>query len=367
MADIFDYLNWRGDIPFSQVPPTPVDGLIFSALVYIDFADIVQPDLNSPISLSKAAEAFLSMPETISRVRVKADLRLLEQAAQAPRFRDVKLSFYRNIYLPEEQTQFAAMVFSLDDGTDFLAFRGTDYSLVGWKEDFNMSFQDSVPAQREAERFTEDFAALATRPLHLGGHSKGGNLAVFAGARCAPHVQQRIRTIYNFDGPGFTEYMMGDAGYLRMVPKIQTYIPQSSIIGMLLEHEEPYTVIKSSQVGILQHELYSWDVMGGDFIHVEEVSAANKLADQTVKDWVANLSRQERSRLVDALYEILSSGGADTVDDLIQPKYIRAILKALNTNTDARKLLTGELIQFLRSAGETVKRLHGPQEKLPSP
>lgn len=354
MADLFDYLQWRGDIPFSQVPTTPVDNLIFSALVYIDFGGIVGEELTRSVPLKTAAEEFFALPDRESRIRVKNDIKLLQAISQTRRFRDVRLTFYRNRLIPEEQTQFAAISFLLPDGSAFLAFRGTDYSLVGWKEDFNMSFQDTVPAQREALAYTQEFAGKMPMIMRLGGHSKGGNLAVFAAAKAGYAIQHRIITIYNNDGPGFTEYLMGDPGYLAVVPKIRTYIPESSVIGILLEHEEDYRVIKSRQLGPLQHELYSWEIMGGDFIYTEELSDESKFLDKAIKSWIKDMTKEERGHFIDTVYEMLSASGASTVQELIQPQNVLSFFRQWNTDDRTRRLLTGELTEFLKAAGSAL-------------
>jgi len=277
-------------------------------------------------------------------------LPLLQAAAKSSRFQNTRLGFYRSKLLEQEQSQFAAMACMLSDGTAFLAFRGTDNTLIGWKEDFNMSFCDSIPAQREAAAYTNDFAMQWPVLLHLGGHSKGGNLAVYAGAKQDDNIQKRILGIYNLDGPGFTDSMMGDRGYLTMVPKIRTYIPESSIIGILFEHEEAYSVIKSRQIGLLQHEPYSWDIMGGDFIHVKEMSAGSQFADRTIKNWIKGMTDQEREAFVEAVFELLSAGGASQVSDLLQPKNIRAFFKALKANTQTQQLLAEEFLEILHAA-----------------
>ena len=350
MADLFDYLDWRGELSFQQVPPNAVDALIFSVLSYIDLHGIVRYDDSHPVPLHVAATAFLGLGNATDRARVKSDLVLLEKAAASPRFRDVRLAFYRSKLIPEEETQFAAVTFLLDDGTAFLTFRGTDNTLVGWKEDFNMSFQDSIPAQREALAYTEEVALAIPAILRLGGHSKGGNLAVFAAAKTSATIQSRIAEVFNLDGPGFTDSLMGNAGYIHMVPKIRTYIPESSIIGILLEHEEPYTVIRSRQVGALQHEPYSWEVMGGSFITKEEISSGSRFVHRTVKDWISDMSDEDRSTFVDTMYTLLSAGGASNVGELLHPKNIQAAFRALNTNEQAKKLLSEEFLEFLKSA-----------------
>ena len=362
MADMFEYLRWRGDLLFADVPLNSVDSLVFSTLVYCDFAGIVQEDGQHPVPLHVAAEAFLNLPDPEERVRVKNDLRLLQAAAETARFRDVTLSFYRSILIPEAETQFAAMVFGLPDGTYFLAFRGTDYSLTGWKEDFNMSFSDSVPAQRAAAAYTEEFASGMPVLLRLGGHSKGGNLAVYAAAKAQENVRRRILSVYNLDGPGFTEKLLADPGYLAIVPKVRTIIPESSIIGILLEHEGDYTVISSRQVGILQHEPYSWEIMAGDFIRVKQMSGHTQFVDRTIKNWIQDMSKEERSAFVEALFGLLSAGGAGTVQDLLHPKNIRSFFSTLKSDEPTKKLLTAEFTELLKAAVSALPRYSKEQE-----
>lgn len=357
MDDLFEYIKWRGDIPFSQVPPTPVDAVIFCELVYIRFDGIVSDDLAHPVFLRDAAKAFLEKPEAERECRTRLDEKLLTAAAESVRFGSAGLAFYRDIHIPEEETQFAAIAFLLDDGSAFLAFRGTDYTLTGWKEDFNMSFQDSIPAQREALAYTQAFTEVWPVILRLGGHSKGGNIAVYAAAKSTQEVQQRILAVYNNDGPGFTESLMGDPGYLAMVPRIKTYIPQSSIIGMLLEHEEPYTVIKSNMAGILQHDIYSWEVAGGDFVHVEEVTEESRFIDGTIKRWVADMDKQERSNLVDKVFGLLGAGGKDQLIDLLHPMSIAATVRQFTSDESLRELLANTFQELQQAALETHQEM----------
>jgi hypothetical protein len=350
MDDLFEYLKWRGDLPLSQVPLTPVDALILSELSYLKLDGIVPDTPARTISLSEASAQFLALPEKEQICRTKLDVKLLKACAETERFHRAQLTFFRNLFIPEEETQFAAVSFLLDDGTAFLSFRGTDYSLVGWKEDFNMSFADSIPAQREALRYTQEFAAGYPLLLRLGGHSKGGNVAVYAAAKADTVLQSRILAVYNNDGPGFTDALMGDPGYLAMVPKIHTYIPQSSIIGMLLEHEEPYTVVKSSLVSILQHECYSWEVKGGDFVRVDEITDHSRFIDSTLKRYLAENSKAERSAFVDTVFDLLGGSGADQLFDLLHPKHIGAMIKTLGSDEKKRTYLLEECQQLLRSA-----------------
>lgn len=357
MASIFDYLKWRGDLLFTQDAPNAVDALIFSGLTYLCYGGSVEESPEVSITLREAADEFLAMENCEERARFKTDIQLLIAAAETERFGLTKITMYRDLLIPEQETQFAAMTFLLDDGTAFLAFRGTDDSLIGWKEDFNMSFQQTVPAQRLAVQYTREVALEHVVPLRLGGHSKGGNLAVFAAARSSPMIQSRILEVYNNDGPGFTDYLMGDPGYIAMVPRIKTYIPQSSVIGMLLEHEEPYSVIKSRQVGILQHDFYSWEVMGREFIHMQEVSSGSQMLDTTIKTWFSQMSNQERSQLVDVMFTLLGTGGVENAWDIFHPKNIRNYLKTLSNDENLRRVLSTEFQSFIDVAKKTKQQM----------
>ena len=150
---------------------------------------------------------------------------------------------------------------------------------------------------------------------------------------------------------------MGDPGYLAMVPRIKTYIPQSSIIGMLLEHEEPYTVVKSSLAGILQHDIYSWEVAGGDFVHVEEVTAESRFIDGTIKRWVADMDKAERSNLVDKVFGLLGAGGKDQLIELLHPASIAASVKQLTSDESLRDLLANTLQELRQAAVETHQEM----------
>lgn len=368
MTNMFDYLTWRGDLTFSQVRPNPVDALIFSTLAYVFYGDKAKAEPSQAMTLGECAAEFFTLENLEDRVRVKKDMDLLRAAAATTRFGQTRLCMYENRFLPEQETQFAAMTFLLDDGTMFVVYRGTDNSLVGWKEDFNMTFQQSIPAQRLAQEYIRRAAQSAEAPIRVAGHSKGGNLAVFAAARCSPQVRARILEVYNNDGPGFTKYMMGDPGYLEVVPRIHTFVPQSSVIGMLLEHEEPYQVLRSSSVGIMQHDPYSWEVVGPDFVHVEGITGSSQFMDATIKNWFASMTNQERNQLVEEMYALLSTGTAEHASDVFQPKNILTYAKTLSGDADMRHLLSEEfqgLITAARKAYTTMssKSLSAGKEK----
>jgi len=354
VADMFDYIQWRGDIPFSKMGVNPVDALVFSTLSYIDFEGIAADVPDVGVKLSYAAEMFLSQEELKNRIRVKSDINLLRAAASSERFGKARITFYRKILDFEKETQFAAMTFLLNDGTAMLTYRGTDFNLIGWKEDFNMTFQESIPAQEEALRYLNEYAAKTNARMRLVGHSKGGNIAVYAAARADEKIQERIIEVHNQDGPGFTESLMGNPGYIAMVPKIKTFIPQSSIVGMLLEHEEPYTVIKSKNIGAMQHDPYSWEVMGPDFIYLQEVTEQSKFVDRAIKTWLESMTKDERSRFADAVFDTLEASGASRTWDLLKLKNIKSVIKEFSEDEEKRKIITDELEDFAQILKDSI-------------
>lgn len=355
MADMFDYLSWRGDIRFAQLPINPVDALIFSTLSYIQFQNIVPETAKQWIRLKDAAEILFTAENPEALCRVPQDAEFLHAAAKTARFGNVGMTLYRDILVPEEETQFAAVTFIMDDGTVYIAFRGTDHSLAGWKEDFNMSFREQIPAQRLALEYLRDFAAVSRAPIWIGGHSKGGNLAVYSAAKSDHLVRSRIIEIFNQDGPGFSEAMMSDPGYRAILPKIRTFVPQSSVIGMLLEHEEPYTVIKSSQAGLMQHDPYSWEVLGANFILLDELTDNSLFLDKTFKNWLAGMSSEDRSAFFDTVFDLLGAGGADQVQELLHPDSVRSFFRSLKSDEKSRHILSSELRSLLTAAKEAYQ------------
>ena len=353
MADMFDYLSWRGDIRFSQLGMNNVDALIFSSLAYVRYEGVVPEDPRLAAPLRTVAKTILALPEPETRSRVPEDLELLRAAAETERYGRVSVTGYQTVFDPAEETQFAALSFLLDDGSAFLAFRGTDNTLVGWKEDFNMTFQESVPAQRLAQEYVCRLAAVHSGPMYLGGHSKGGNLAVYAGAKCPEEIQNRLIQVFNHDGPGFTEAMMSDPGYLRIIPRVRTLVPQSSVFGMLLEHEEAYTVIRSRSVGVFQHDPYSWEIMGPAFIPVEDRTADSRFLDRTFRTWLAGMTPEERNEFFDAVFDLLMMENASRPRDLMRPQHLRTLLRTMQMDEEKRRLIASVLIDLVESARNT--------------
>lgn len=356
MGSLFDYLAWRGDLPLERVPLGPVDALALAVLSYVRFDGLLPAGEGEPVSLKRAAEGYLALPpDRRGRCRTDRDPALLQALARAPRFSAMELTHPADRFVPREETQFAALTVLPGDGSAFLAFRGTDGTLVGWKEDFNLSFLDVIPAQLAAAEYIQQLARVFPGPLVLGGHSKGGNLAIAGASLCPGKVRDRVRRVYSFDGPGFTGYLLSRPGYQELRTRIRTFVPKSSVVGLLLGHEEPHTVVDSCQEGLFQHDPYSWQIMGPDFVRLEEVTPGSRMIDRALKSWLAGLTSQQRETVADTLYELLSSGDAKTVKQALEPQNLAAALRAA-LDADPRDLLT-LASSLARLAGAALRAL----------
>jgi hypothetical protein len=313
MTNIFDYIRWRGDLSFHQSAFNPVDNIILTHLSYLPFDGIVPtPDEKNTISIADAAKMIAAVlarkPEAFDDVLVcKEDPALLAALGSCERYKHLKLSGYVNQIDLKQEKQFSALTIMTGDRSSLIAYRGTDNTLVGWKEDFNMSFSTAVPAQKEAVIYLEKMAGQFRGKLRIGGHSKGGNLAVYAAAFCEKKVQYRITAIYSNDAPGFSREVIISSGYQAIKKRVHSFIPQSSIIGMLFEHDDDYTVVKSTQTGIMQHDIYSWEISHNDVIRLDTVTQGSHFVDRTLKEWIGGMNKEQRQRFSDALYDILSS------------------------------------------------------------
>lgn len=349
MANLFDYITWRGDLSFRQDGINAVDAMLFSNLAYIRLGGSAQSNPDKPMALREAAEEFFLLPDCGERCRYESDLQQFHAAADSSRFGSLKIVEYLEDYDEIEEIQFAAATFLLDDGGIVISFRGTDRTLVGWKEDFNMTYQKNVPAQRNAVLYVRRLARKYPGPIYLCGHSKGGNLAVYAAAKCGQEYEARIACVYNMDGPGFTEYMLHDADYQAIVPKIHTFIPQSSMVGLMMERLEPVTIVHSSQIGILQHDPITWSVKGKEPVQVSELTADSVFMQKTLRFWLSSMDEAERESFVNTLYSALTSGNATKATELLHPKNLRSFAHYINTDEEAKETLAKHF-QGLRNA-----------------
>lgn len=364
MGNIMDYLAWRGDLSFDKSEFCEVDGLALSVLSYVNFRGILSGKQGEQMPLGEACRLFFekyTKEEILSQLlSIKMAAFVMEKMVQTERFGDILLSHYVDRVDVSQEKQFAAVTIHLPGqaGTSYVSFRGTDDSVVGWKEDFNMCFKDSVPAQEEAVVYLEKAAEYTTGALIVGGHSKGGNLAVYASVHASPAVQERIHQVYNHDGPGFTGDMLEKEEYKKIRERITTIIPESSIVGMLLEHEEEYHVVKSSATGIMQHDPLSWEVEGPGFLYVKELSKESRIVNHALHSWIYHMEPEKREEFVEALFGIFKESEVVSLNDLNDGKWkkISEVLRAMGKlEPEAKEILGNTIKQFFHEANEAVK------------
>ncbi len=353
MANILDYLTWRGDIPFSQVPLNEIDSLILSRISYFPFDNLFQGE--EKITIEKAYKRFRK--EKDKTVLQVDDLDLFPAVAKCARYKDLVLLDYINKVEPKEEKQFSAITICLPNHILYVSFRGTDNTLIGWKEDFNMSFSSHVPSQKDSKAYLNNIASKYEGDIIVGGHSKGGNLAVYAATFCNDEIKKRIKIIYNEDGPGFDDDIIQTVEYQKMIQKVHTYIPQSSVIGRLLNHQETYVVVQSTANGIMQHDLYSWQVLGSKFVSVKNVTDKSLLVDKTIKEWVKTVPADQRAQVVEVLFEIINSTDATTLEELSNKKIATArllIKNYQNIDSENKVLISKALHSLLGIVKENV-------------
>lgn len=350
MASMLDYIAWRGDLSFSSSAPNEVDALIFSTLSYIPFRGSVERNPEKPVLLRQAAREFFDIPDPEGYIRTQNDLELLKAAGESQRFGNIRIAEYRKIFIKERDTQFAAVTFLLDDGSIFISFRGTDNTLVGWKEDFSMCFRREIPSQKLAKQYLQDVLMDHSGPVRVSGHSKGGNVAVYAVSQSVPVIRERILEVYNQDGPGFSEAFLEDPGYRQILPILHTQVPQSSVFGMILNRAEPIAIVKSNQSGIMQHDPFSWEVQGNRLVAVDSLSGNSIFLQLTIKNWLLGMDMETRVRMVDMLFDLLTSGDVEVTGDLFQPKNLVACVSRLRSSETIRKYLTEDLTGLFHAA-----------------
>ena len=330
MANMVDYLAWRGDIPFSVSPWNEIDGLLATTVSYLDFHGGRDP---KGWTLEEMARIGLLQEGTSNSFASRKAA--FEGMAAGERFRGCRI--HHSIALTDEEIkmQFSALCMDLPDGTTCIAFRGTDNTIVGWQEDFNMCYTTKVPAQEAATIYlarAAELPELAGRPLRIAGHSKGGNLAVYATACASAEIQDRIESNWAYDAPGMNREMAQDEGYLRIKGKVRSYVPQTSIIGMLMNYYDPYTVVYSTATGISQHDPASWQVYGPRFETRPTVDQTAMVVRDTLHDWMENSTPEQRAGFVDAMFRFVGTTKATRVSDLTGEK-----LKTMMTIIGNRK------------------------------
>lgn len=360
-ANMLDYLAWRGDLTFAADGFNEVDNLIFSELAYVNMDGLAPESFGERISVRELCARYIAAGRDQSYL-VNDPSHALKAAAGTKRFGEAELCGYVNEVDVERQMQFSAVTFLPGDGSVFVAFRGTDNTIVGWREDFNMNFLPETPGQAEAAAYLRRALDEFRLPTRVGGHSKGGNFAVYAAAFCKSGNGE-IVAVYSNDGPGLNRETARTPEYLAVVPKITKIVPDQSLVGLLLAGCETPKAVKSDAKGIMQHNPYTWQISGNSFVPAE--ATGETIADETVRRWSESLDGEQWKNFSQALFDALEASGATTLYELNSAKatYYTAVARALYKTDravyhgflDAAKKLLRSGVDTLETRGRRKK------------
>ena len=350
MGIIFDYIDQVAYDSIYDTPFNELDMLMLTEITYLPFDQIVSEQM-SPDCSCRLFEAAEKVPQDLSMLVTKNRRKLLEKVASSTRFKNIKLMGYVNDIDPDVQKQFAAMIFKIKPDRYVLTFRGTDDSIIGWKEDFHMTYMDQVPAQKTAVNYLRKAMDALPGQFILTGHSKGGNLASYAASQIEPEYQERIQSIYSYDAPGLNHSIITSQGYQTISDKIKRYIPQGSIVGMMLETPKQAQIVKSTAIGgLAQHDTFSWQISDQTFVLLDNLNPDSLQVDKTLKNWVDSVSDEELKDFFDLFFGLILDAGISSINDLTKLENfnkILAVFENANALTDEERDMLTRLAKLL--------------------
>lgn len=374
MKNMLDYIKEFGHVSFEERAFSEIDALVLTELEYLPLEKVVPSDENGEIFVTvkeiaeymqeHKQELFAENPMMMTEERHEVS----QVIADAPRFQSLKFFGVVSVWDKDTTKQFAAVTVEVEPSVRLVVFRGTDETLIGWKEDFLMTYSPLVAAQTDAKEYLAKQASLWGGDLMISGHSKGGNLAIYAAATQTEDVQLRIVDIFCFDSPGLYRSVLETKGYQNIVPLAMRYIPQDSLVGLMLESEVPYVIVKSNATGAMQHSAMTWEIEDGQFIKMEKLTKNSQLNDQTFKKWTESVSDEELELFWNVFFELLFSVGIDTVNDLYGQfmHYVQEFLKAAgDMDEEKRELLTRIALLLVSTRFEVWKDSLDMSEMVP--
>ena len=375
--NVISYLEWRGDISLAKLPLCEADYAVIGCCSYFPYDGIVPEGFdNEPVSVWNAINRVRELEDVGGDGRCfhyKEDDEMTQRLLTSPRFTSLGLLGFRNIIDEEKQEQFSAITFVLPNRQNVVVFRGTDRTLTGWKEDFNMFYLENVPSQDEALRYLEEAAGYLDGSIYVCGHSKGGNLSMYAAAYCSPEVKNRIKAVVSLDGPGFSKERVESEEFQSIKDILYSFVPQQSIVGMLLEHPEKHSVVHSSKAAFWQHSLYSWEVRRGDFIRETDIKKLSRNMDSTLKNFFITIDVDKREKLVEGFWKVVEGSGADNTEDLFTFKSTINMMKSMGKIDDETRLIMSEATKLfmkafkkMQSDNREVRRENRRKKKLES-
>ena len=350
MADFFDYLKWRGDLSFNTVPFNKIDALLLAQISYTLLDGVVSQSFYEKKPLAQVAKDFSDLPDCEERINIgflinDRTTELMFKAAESDRFRNVEVCGFRSIYNEENVEQFAALTF-LIDGKPVIALRGTDDTIVGWKEDFNIAWLEQIPAQKDALDYFKDAASALEGDFILAGHSKGGNLVINTAVKCGAELQKRVKEVYNFDGPGFNPEFFKLKEYKAVEDRIHSFYPSFCVVGMIFHHPKKFEIVQSDGFAFWQHDAMNWQIMGAEFINEGKFADESRLFNIAFNKWIDKLNLNQRKDFVETMFCILEASGAKTNNE-IEKEALKSTARMVAAYAEMDKTKRKELKKIL--------------------
>ncbi len=349
--NIIDYIKWRGDLTMDIVPFNHLDALLFSQLSMLRLDEVlIKEGEQISLSIKKTVKLFKELniedKYDLGLILPKEIIEAFYMMGESPRYKNLILDNYVNNICSSEQTQFSALTIDLGYNTRVVSFSGTDDTLIGWKENFNMLFVSTTAGQSSSCDYLSK-VSRRWRHIYVCGHSKGANLALYSTLHVNSHVQKKIEKTIGFDGPGLIEDINEIDNFEKNIKKVVFYVPDTTIIGALFDHYEEIKIVKSTEKGLYQHDLFSWEVLGNEFVYVDERTEESLHIEQKIKKMISEIDEATRLRLVNEGYKILSSDTADTLTKLYGEK-IRIIKDYLSSDQSVQKAYRKIFLEILR-------------------
>lgn len=362
MANILDYLDWRGDIPMTEDSFNEIDGLILSQFVYLSYEGIVDEDWDKTITIEEAGRKYFRCrpkgEEESLTLMVNNCSEVVRRMLRTDRFRKLQICGFVEKFDPVTAKQFAAVTVKISDECVCVVYRGTDDSLTGWEEDFKLCYMLPVESQLEAKMYLQSLCEVWDGRIILGGHSKGGNLSIYAAMCLCDEYKDRILKIYNYDGPGFLPAVVESEEYLKILPRINSYLPQSSMIGMIMYNESRCEIVKSTEKGFFQHKAVSWEVYGPRFVNADKFDKTSIWFNNACKKWVEEIETDKREVFFDHLFQLFKSAEIGTLTEISNdfPMVMKKVIRSYSDlDKDTKKMLRGIVKQMLKLSTETIK------------
>ncbi|MBO6000502.1 MAG: DUF2974 domain-containing protein [Spirochaetales bacterium] len=364
MNNALDYVLWRGDLALSVDGFNEVDMLLFSELVYAPIENYSRSFCSDagkgPDLLSILKDVYPApLPKRTSYV-FQPRYDLWNMMPTRRRFAEVRLDRFSSNFEPENDKQFAAAIFCCLFGKEkiaVVAYRGTDATVTGWREDFDMAYKSPIPAQSDAVSFLNEALKSGYDKIYVCGHSKGGNLAMYAGAFCSK--PEDLSEIYSFDGPGLSDDIIRSDIWKKVSSKIHSYIPESSIIGLLMGHSGTPVIVKSDSKTIMQHNPFYWHVMGGSFVRSEDTTLSSQFLDETLHEFLSDCTLEQKEILVKTTFEIVQVSEAVRVRDIPKGLAMRIpkVKKTISSISKEDREVVGEVLRILAGSGSRTAKL----------